>query len=152
MPLGDFAEAVKSAGTSARVMGERGFANFERSLNKAMISHGMYAMTLDQINKFSGQYLETSRRAGLVTGKNNTTLSKSFVELAGTTSALSNITGKARDDIMNLAQLRCKARWLCRASRRWAVLQVRRPMISSSKQLRRWRHSPVTLAISSPMR
>lgn len=104
MPLEDFASAVKKSGTSVRLLGEKGFADFHKTLRKSMMQHGMYGMTTEQLTDFSAKYLETSRRAGLVSQKNSSALMKNFVELSGTTSALSGITGKARDEIAALAE------------------------------------------------
>lgn len=99
MPLDDFAEATKRSSMVVAQMGRTTWPTFQKNMRDAMIANGNFAMSVEQITEFSGQYLETYRRTGAatkVTGKDMT-------DLASVTTNLATATGKAREEITALA-------------------------------------------------
>jgi hypothetical protein len=99
MPLDDFAEATKRSSMVVAQMGRTTWPTFQKNMRDAMIANGNFAMSVEQITEFSGQYLETYRRTGAATKVTG----KEMTDLASVTTNLSTATGKAREEITALA-------------------------------------------------
>ncbi len=103
IPLDDFADATKKSSQVIAQMGRREWPTFQRQMRAAFVANGNFAMSMGQITDFSAAYLETYRRTGAAQTAGTTRLAKDMFDLAGLTSNLADATGKAKDEITNLA-------------------------------------------------
>ncbi len=104
MPLGEFADAIRQNGAVVAKIGSDSFGSINKQVRLMTLAQGHYGMSLDELTKFTGDYLETQRLAGTLEGKTDKQRAKSIKELAASVSTISGITGKAQDQIMETAQ------------------------------------------------
>lgn len=105
MPLRDFGNLIeKNSGAVARMGGPQGLLAMQKSVRLAAEASGMYGMSVEQLNEYTGQYLDTYRMVGDIQSKNYARSAKAVNELALNVSAVSEITGKSRRAILEDAK------------------------------------------------
>lgn len=103
LPLGDFAKAIQKNSAVVATLGQ-GFFSINKEVRRAAEGMGLYGMSLEQLNNFSGDYLEQQRLTGALTRAGQARQAKAINELAVSVSGVAAITGTARDTIMDIAQ------------------------------------------------
>ena len=103
LSLADYANAVKSNSKVVATLGQ-GFFAINKDVRRAAEGMGLYGMSLDEMNNFSGSYLEQQRLTGALTKAGQTRQVKAIGELAVSVGGLAKITGVATDQIMEIAQ------------------------------------------------
>jgi hypothetical protein len=103
LPMAEFAEAVRSSSPVIKSLRSKDFPGLQREMRKNMVQHGNFAMSMQDLTKFTSAYWETSRRTGAFQHMSNEQLAKESVQLAGLTQALGDATGVAREQMVNLA-------------------------------------------------
>lgn len=101
LTLEQFSELVKESSSVIKILGTENFVNLNLAMRKSLMEFGSFGFTLDQINEFSSEFLETQRLVGIIYNKSQESLTKEFTELAKNTSLLSRVTGRSARDIMN---------------------------------------------------
>ncbi len=103
LPLNEFANAVTSNSKVVATLGQ-GFFAINKDVRRAAEGMGLYGMSLEQLNNFSGSYLEQQRLTGALTRAGQARQVKAINELAQSVSGVAKITGVARDEIMRIAE------------------------------------------------
>lgn len=103
LPLDEFASAVQKNATVVATLGQ-GFFAINKDVRRAAEGMGLYGMSLEQLNNFSGNYLEQQRLTGALTRAGQQRQVKAINELAQSVSGVATITGTAREVIMDVAQ------------------------------------------------
>ena len=103
LSLSDYSKAVSSNSKVVATLGQ-GFFAINKDVRRAAEGMGLYGMSLDEMNNFSGAYLEQQRLTGALTKAGQTRQVKAIGELAVSVGGLAKITGVATDQIMEIAQ------------------------------------------------
>lgn len=103
LPLDEFAAAIQKNSTVVATLGQ-GFFAINKDVRRAAEGMGLYGMSLEQLNNFSGSYLEQQRLTGALTRAGQQRQVKAINELAQSVSGVATITGTAREVIMDVAQ------------------------------------------------
>ena len=103
LPLNEFSKAMTSNSKVVATLGQ-GFFAINKDVRRAAEGMGLYGMSLEQLNNFSGSYLEQQRLTGALTRAGQQRQVKSINELAQSVSGIAKITGTAREEIMRVAE------------------------------------------------
>lgn len=101
LTLEQFSELVRESSSVIKILGTENFVNLNLAMRKSLMEFGSFGFTLDQINEFSSEFLETQRLVGIIYNKSQESLTREFTELAKNTSLLARVTGRSAKDIMN---------------------------------------------------
>ena len=103
LSLGDFSSAMQQNSKVVATLGQ-GFFAINKDVRKAAEGMGLYGMSLEQLNNFSGSYLEQQRLTGALTRAGHQRQVRAINDLAQSVSGVAKITGVARETIMEIAQ------------------------------------------------
>lgn len=103
LPLNEFSKAMTGNSKVVATLGQ-GFFAINKDIRRAAEGMGLYGMSLEEMNNFSGSYLEQQRLTGALTRAGHQRQVKSINELAQSVSGVAKITGTARDEIMRVAE------------------------------------------------
>lgn len=95
--------------TETILLGPKAFANFARAGLDATIKMGYLGLTVDEMNEYMGDYLETQRYAGLLQGRTDADRGRSFSEYIEQITMLARVTGVHRKQIADTIKETMKA-------------------------------------------
>lgn len=97
LPLEQFAEVVKKNSVVLATVGAKSFFDMSKQLRASMTDVGQLGMTTGQLNDFMGQYMETQRLYGNVSGAMSDKSVTAMKNLAVETQKAAEATGMNRD-------------------------------------------------------
>lgn len=103
IPLQDLAKIAKESGQLLSKMSLQDFGLLTRKIRDATQAHGMYGYTVEQLNEQVAEYATTSALYGTAHLLQSESSRKKLIDLAVSTSALSEVTKKSREEISKLA-------------------------------------------------
>lgn len=104
LPLEQFAEAVKNNARVLSTVGTKAFFDLNKQLRNSMTDVGQLGMTTGQLNTFMGNYMETQRLYGNVSGAMTEKSVASMKNLAIETQKAALATGANRDELAKATQ------------------------------------------------
>lgn len=104
LPLDQFAEAVKNNARVLSTVGTKAFFDLNKQLRNSMTDVGQLGMTTGQLNTFMGNYMETQRLYGNVSGAMTEKSVQSMKSLAIETQKAALATGANRDELAKATQ------------------------------------------------
>ncbi|MCS7316825.1 MAG: hypothetical protein NZZ41_00680 [Candidatus Dojkabacteria bacterium] len=100
LSLEQFSELLRNSSSVIKILGTENFVNLNLAMRKTLMEFGSFGLTLNEINEYSSEFLETQRLVGTIYQKSQESITKEFVELAKNASLLSRVTGKSARDIL----------------------------------------------------
>jgi hypothetical protein len=104
LPLEQFAEAIKNNARVLSTVGTKAFFDLNKQLRNSMTDVGQLGMTTGQLNTFMGNYMETQRMYGNVSGAMTEKSVQSMKLLAIETQKAAESTGANRDELAKATQ------------------------------------------------
>lgn len=97
--LDEFARTLKNHSIVAARLSAKGFMGLAREVRRGTEAFGLYGYTVEALNDFTGEYLESMRIQGRLESIQTADTTKRFQDLAKNTAILSAMFGKSREEI-----------------------------------------------------
>ena len=91
---------VAAVFANSQNLGATSLGQFERSMRDSIKQFGYYGMSLSEVSDMSADYAENLRITGLLARSNKTEEQGNFADLMTNVTALADVTGKSREEIM----------------------------------------------------
>lgn len=98
--LEDMYKGFRAGGQAAATLGVEQFSQLSSVVRDNIRNFGSFGLSINEVNNFMGDQIETLRLSGLLDSINRNRLAKDFAELQIQTTGLSAVTGRAREDIL----------------------------------------------------
>ena len=99
LSIDQFSKALQENTRVAIAIGTESFAQISKNVRMAAMQFGQYGMTIDELNEFTGDYLEMQRMTGLLEAMSETERTKRSNEYLQSLTNLTRVTGLSRKQI-----------------------------------------------------
>ena len=99
LSIDQFSKALQDNTRVAIAIGTESFAQISKNVRMAAMQFGQYGMTIDELNEFTGDYLEMQRMTGLLEAMSETERTKRSNEYLQSLTNLTRVTGLSRKQI-----------------------------------------------------